>query len=85
MSETEDELREQFRDALENADFPVNSQFELLPTLPDGVHTRFEAGDVSMTVADLATVLSPYQDFPYATVDELVADVMEGLRKEDII
>lgn len=85
MTSVEDELREQFIDAFEGADYPVNNQMDLVPALPDGPATKFEADDVTLTAMELATKLGGRQDFPYESVESLVDDVMEGLRDEGII
>ena len=85
MTSVEDELRQQFIDAFEGADYPVNNQMDLVPALPNGPASRFEAGDVSVTAMELATKLGSHQDFPYDSVEPLVDDVMEGLRAEGII
>ncbi len=85
MTSVEDELRQQFVDAFEDADYPVNNQMDLVPALPNGPATRFEAGDVSLTAMELATKLGGHQDFPYEDVDSLVDDVMDGLRAQGII
>lgn len=82
MSSAEEELRAQLTDAFEGADYPVNNQMDLVPALPDGPSTRFEAGDVNVTAMELATKLGGHQDFPYESVDELVDDVIEGLRAQ---
>lgn len=81
----EDDLREQFYDAFEGADYPVKNQMDLVPALPNGPATKFEAGDVSMTAMELATKLGSEADFPYEDVDSLVEDVMAALREEDVI
>ncbi len=82
MSDTEAELREQLTDAFSGADYPVSNQMELVPALPGGPGTRFEAGDVSFTAMELATKLSGHSDFPYEDVDSLVDDVVDGLKAE---
>lgn len=79
------ELREQFRTAFEKADFPVTDQMDLVPTLPDGPGTRFEAGDVSFSAMELAANLDGYQEFPYESVEDLVDDVMAGLEAENLL
>jgi hypothetical protein len=83
--DTEAELRSQFRDAFEGADYPVSNPMDLVPALPDGPGTRFEAGDVSFTAMELSTKLSDVQDFPYDDVDTLVDDLLEGLRQKDML
>lgn len=85
MSDVEDELREQFTRAFEGADYPVSNQMDLVPALPDGIGTRFEAGDFSMTAMELGTKLSDIQDFPYDDVETLVNDLLEGLKAKDLI
>lgn len=80
-----DELRQQFTRAFENADYPVNNQMDLVPALPEGPGTKFESGDFSMTAIELATKLSTHQEFPYGSVDELVDDIMVGLKAEEYI
>lgn len=81
----ESELRAEFREALADVEPPINDRIELLAALPDGVTTRFEAEGFSMSVAELATTLNKYQDFPYKSVQELVDDVIEALEQEDLI
>ncbi|WP_115862583.1 MTH865 family protein [Halorussus litoreus] len=83
--ETEAELREQFTEAFEGADYPVNNPMDLVPGLPDGPGTRFEAGDVSFTAMELSTKLSGDQDFPYDDVETLVDDLLEGLKANDML
>ena len=85
MSDVESELREQFTRAFEGADYPVSNQMDLVPALPDGIGTRFEAGDFSMTAMELGTKLSDVQDFPYDSVDEMVDDLIEGLKQKEFI
>lgn len=85
MTDVESELRDQLRAAFEGADYPVDNQMALVPTLPDGPTTRFEADDVSFTAMELATKLGEYQDFPYESVDDLIDDVIAGLKAEEII
>lgn len=85
MADVEEELREQFIEAFEGADYPVENQMDLVPALPDGPGTKFEAGEVSLSAMELASKLSGHQEFPYETVEELVDDAMEGLKAEGII
>lgn len=77
-----DDLRQQFVEAFEGAEYPVNSPMDLVPALPDGPGTKFESGDFSMTAMELNTKASGNQEFPYETVEELVDDVMESLEEE---
>jgi hypothetical protein len=83
--ELEAELREQFRSAFEGADFPVTDQMDLVPALPNGPGTRFEAGDFSVSAMELAANLDGHQSFPYESVDELVDDVMAALKAEGLL
>jgi len=85
MADVEAELREQFQDAFGGADYPVSNQMDLVPALPDGPGTKFEAGDVSFTAMELAAKLGGHQEFPYENADDLVDDVIEGLKAEGMI
>ena len=85
MSSVEEELRAQLTDAFEGADYPVNNQMDLVPALPDGPSTRFEAGDVNVTAMELATRLGGHQEFPYENVDDLVDDAIAGMRAEGML
>ncbi len=80
-----DDLRQQFIDAFEGADYPVNSPMDLVPALPQGPGTKFESGDFSMTAMELNTKGGGNQEFPYESVDELVDDIMEGLEDQGYI
>jgi hypothetical protein len=77
-----DELRQQFYDAFEGADYPVKNQMDLVPALPNGPATRFEADGFSMTAMELATKLGGHQEFPYEDPDSLVDDVMDALDEQ---
>ncbi|PSP68078.1 hypothetical protein BRC85_04185 [Halobacteriales archaeon QS_1_69_70] len=80
-----DDLREQFTEAFEGADYPVNSPMDLVPALPNGPGTRFESGDFSMTAMELNTKAGGEQEFPYDSVDDLVDDIMDGLDDQGYI
>jgi len=80
--DVEAELREQFTEAFEGADYPVSNQMDLVPALPDGPGTTFEAGDVSLTAMEMAAKLGDEQEFPYDDVETLVDDVLDGLRNQ---
>ena len=82
MSDVEAELREQFTRAFEGADYPVDDQMDLVPALPDGPGTRFQAGDFSMSAMELGMKLAEFQDFPYETVEALVDDLMAGIERK---
>jgi len=85
MTDVEAELRRQFTDAFEDAEFPVTSQMDLVPTLPDGPRTTFTAGDRTLSAMELAGTLGGHQDFPYESVESLVDDVIQGLKAEGVI
>ena len=79
---TEEDLRAEFVSAFEDADYPVTGQMDLVPALPKGPRTKFEAGDLSFSVMELATKLGTHAEFPYEDVDSLVDDIMAALRDE---
>jgi len=79
-----DDLREQFTDAFEGADYPINSPMDLVPALPDGPSTTFESGDFSMTAMELNTKVSG-GEFPYEDVESFVDDIMTELAEQDLI
>ncbi len=79
-----DDLREQFIDAFEGADYPINSPMDLVPALPQGPSTKFESGEFSMTAMELNTKISG-GDWPYDSVESFVDDVMEQLEDQDLI
>lgn len=85
MADPETELREQFRAAFENAEYPVDGQMDLVPALPDGPGTTFEAGDTEITAMEMAARLGDHQNFPYDDVDSLVDDIVEGLKAEGLL
>ncbi|MFB6130135.1 MAG: MTH865 family protein [Salinigranum sp.] len=85
MADPEEQIRAQLRDAFEGANYPVNNQMDLIPALPNGPGTKFEADGVSFTAMELAAKLGGHQDFPYADVDALVDDVIEGLKAEGML
>lgn len=78
----EDDLRDQFTEAFEGADYPVSNQMDLVPALPDGPATKFESGDVSMTAMELASKLGDHANFPYDDVETLVDDIVLALEDE---
>jgi len=78
-----EDLREQFVEAFEGADYPINSPMDLVPALPQGPGTKFESGEFSMTAMELNTKLSG--EFPYEDVDAFVDDVMESLEEQELL
>ena len=85
MTDVKAELREQFLEAFGGADFPVENQMDLVPALPDGPGTKFEAGDVSFTAMEMAAKLGSEQEFPYDTPEALVDDIIDGLEAKGMI
>ncbi len=85
MTDVKAELREQFLDAFGDADYPVQNQMDLVPALPNGPGTKFEAGDVSLTAMEMAAKLGSEQEFPYDDVESLVDDILEGLEAKGMI
>ena len=85
MTDVKAELREQFLDAFGDADYPVQNQMDLVPALPNGPGTKFEAGDVSLTAMERAAKLGSEQEFPYDNVESLVDDILEGLEAKGMI
>jgi hypothetical protein len=85
MTDDEADMREQLRDAFAGADYPVENQMDLVPALPNGPTTRFEAGETTITAMELGTKLSSYQEFPYEDVDTLVDNVITGMKTEGML
>ena len=81
MTDPEAALRQQFTEVFSNADYPVDGPFELIPALPRGPMTKFEAGDISISAPGLRKY-SEYLAFPYESAEPLVEDIMNGLREE---
>ena len=79
-----DDLREQFIEAFEGADYPISSPMDLVPALPKGPSTKFESGEFSMTAMELNTKLGG-GEFPYEDVESFVDDVMDQLEDQDLI
>lgn len=80
----EAEIRRQLIAVFETAQYPVTDPFELIPVLPDGAATTFEAGDVTIGAMELGMEYADYQEYPYESVDGLVDDLMAGFRAEDV-
>jgi len=79
-----DDLRAQFVEAFEGADYPISNPMDLVPALPDGPGTTFESGDFSMTAMELQTKLGG-GNFPYDSVEAFVDDIMDQLDEQDLI
>jgi hypothetical protein len=78
-----EDLRQQFTEAFEGADYPISSPMDLVPALPSGPSTKFESGEFSMTAMELNTKLDG--EFPYDSVEEFVDEVMDSLDSQDLI
>ena len=74
-------VREQFTDAFEGANYPVNSPMDLVPALPNGPATQFEIGDETITAMELNQKAAGEADYPYETVEDLV----EGMKDRDYL
>jgi len=84
MTPPEAEMRRQLTEVFGAASYPVTDPFELIPVLPDGAATTFEAGDVTIGAMELGMEYADYQEYPYESVEALVDDLMAGLRAEDV-
>lgn len=79
------DLRNQLAAVFGRANYPVEDPFELIPVLPDGAATTFEAGDVALGAMELGTEYAEYQEYPYENVESLVDDLMRGLRDDGVL
>jgi hypothetical protein len=77
-------LRAELEAVFTDADFPVEDPMELVPALPDGPATTFEAGDVSVDVMEFGATYGEYQEYPYETAADLVDDLMTGFHEEGL-
>lgn len=78
-----DEMRQQLRDVFGQAEYPLTDPFELIPVLPNGAATTFEAGDVTIGAMDLGMGYAEYQEYPYEDVDSLVDDLLRGMKDDN--
>ena len=78
-----DEMRQQLRDVFGQAEYPLTDTFELIPVLPNGAATTFEAGDVTIGAMDLGMGYAEYQEYPYEDVDSLVDDLLRGMKDDN--
>lgn len=82
-----EELRPQFREAFEGANYPVSNPMDLLPALPNGPATSFESNGVSFSVMEMQNMdagdvdVDTEPDFPYESVDALVDDLCQGIKE----
>jgi hypothetical protein len=79
------EVRQQFEEAFEGADYPVNSPMDLVPALPQGPGTTFDVGEETITAMELNQEAAGQGDYPYDSVDALVDDLMNGLEDEGYV
>ena len=79
------EVREQFVEAFEGADYPVDGPMDLVPALPNGPGTTFDIGDETITAMELNQEASGQGEYPYEGVDELVDDLRDGLEDEGYV
>ncbi len=84
MTDDADQLRAELERVFGRAEYPVEEPMDLVPALPDGPGTTFDAGEVSVGVLELGGTYAEYQTYPYETADALVADLMEGFRAEGL-
>ena len=82
MTPAEAEIRRQLTEVFGAAEYPVTDPFELIPVLPDGAATTFEAGDVTIGAMELGMEYADYQEYPYDSVEPLVDDLLRGLRED---
>lgn len=83
-SETAEKFRQELEEVFSGADYPVDGPMELVPALPDGPSTTFEADDVTVEVMDLGMEYADYQDYPYETATDLIDDLMTGFHEEGL-
>lgn len=82
--QTADAIREQLIEVFGEASYPVTDPFELIPVLPDGAATTFEAGEVTLGAMEIGMEYAEYQTYPYEDVESLVDDLMAGLRDSGV-
>lgn len=80
-----EELRAQLLEAFGDAKYPVTGPEDLFEALPEGLETTFESDEVTLTLPDLNEHVGDTLDFPYTTVDEFVADILEGLGTSGVL
>lgn len=78
-----EEVRQQFVEAFEGADYPVNSPMDLVPAMPEGPETEFTYDGESFTAMEMQQEAGGQGDFPYDSVDDLVDDLIEGIEDSD--
>ncbi len=74
--DTKTELKRQIREALQGADFPLESPEELLSAFPQGADTTCEANGVKLRAGDAGGVLEP-SDFPFRSADAVADTIVD--------
>lgn len=74
-SNPEEEIRQHLATVFGQAEYPVVDPMELIPVLPDGAATTFEATGVSLGAMEIGMGSSEYQGYPYDNVDTLGIDL----------
>lgn len=77
-----EELEKQLIEIFGKAKYPVKSVFDLLPILPQGPMTKFNAGGKTWTAMDLSQKLAGRARFPYNDVNAFVSDILAGLAEK---
>ncbi len=77
-------MRQELLAVFSRASYPVTDPLELIPIMPDGPATTFDAGEVSIGAMDLGMGYAEYQEYPYDSAETLVADLMRGLRDDGV-
>lgn len=89
-----EELRPQFIEAFEGADYPINSNMDLVPALPNGPATSFESNGVEFSILEMDNIDETDGDtdididesevepeYPYEDVESFVDDLCEGMEQ----
>lgn len=84
-STTEEAMQDELLAVFGEASYPLTEPFELIPVLPDGPATTFDAGNVSIGAMELGMDYAEYQEYPYEDAEALVDDLMTGLRDEGVL
>lgn len=77
------EMRQSLKDEFGKAEYPVEGIRDFMFVLSNGPLTKFKAGDIEVSVMDLAMKSKKGADFPYEDVDSLVDDIMFALEEDD--
>jgi hypothetical protein len=74
MMSVKEDIHTQIKEALENAQFPIETPETLLAAFPAGADTTCKSGDVEVTAGEAGTLLKG-SDFPFTSARQ-VADVI---------